>query len=177
MVQSRRAPTIYAVLIYAWIALGFGHVPLRPQAVSFGGDIALTSDYIYRGFSETNDKAALQLDLHASSPREPFAGVWTSTLDHKYLPYADYEVEEYIGQRFDSEQRLNTSITATNYSYLGGQQYYSNGLPAGLRLGFLPRPLTFSLAAIPNAVRYAGYSYYHLAVTRRTTRKRQVSGS
>ncbi len=154
MLQSRRATSIYAGLLYAWIVL----VPAQPaRAVSFGGDVALTSDYIYRGFSETNDKPALQLDLHASLATGTFAGVWTSTLDHKFKPYADYDVEEYIGQRFDLSSAWNTSITATNYSYLGGGQYYSSDYQeVSASVSYLDR-WTFALSAMPNAVRYWGY--------------------
>ena len=161
MVQSRRAPPIYAGLFYAWMALHLGFsAPAR--AVSFGGDVALTSDYIYRGFSETDNKGAVQLDLHASLSTGTFAGVWASTLDHKFMPYADYAVNEYIGQRFDLSSAWNTSITATNYSYLGGPQYYSNDYQEiSASVAYLDR-WTFSLAAIPDAVRYSGYGAYHI---------------
>jgi uncharacterized protein (TIGR02001 family) len=161
VVQSRRAPQIYAGLLYACIALCLAHAP-SARAVSFGGDVALTSDYIYRGFSETDNKGAVQLDLHASLATGTFAGVWTSTLDHKFLPYADYDVEEYIGQRFDLSSAWNTSITATNYSYLGGHQYYSNDYQeVSASVSYLDR-WTFSFGAIPNAVRYSSYGTYHL---------------
>jgi uncharacterized protein (TIGR02001 family) len=161
VVQLRRAPPIYIGLFYGWIALCLGFAP-SAGAVSFGGDVALTSDYIYRGFSETDNKGAVQLDLHASLATGTFAGVWTSTLDHKYLPYADYEVEEYIGQRFDLGSAWNTSITATNYSYLGGHQYYSNDYQeVSASVSYLDR-WTLSLSAIPNAVRYSAYGYYHI---------------
>jgi uncharacterized protein (TIGR02001 family) len=125
VVQSHRALSIYAGLLYAWMAVCLVHAP-SARAVSFGGDVAFTTDYLYRGLSETSDKGALQLDLHASIATGTFAGVWTSTLDHRFRPYADYKVEEYVGQRFDLSSAWNTSITATNYSYLGGDQPYSS---------------------------------------------------
>ena len=160
MVQSRRAPPIYAGLIYAWSALVLGSVAPAARAVTFGGDVAVTSDYIYRGFSETDDKAAAQVDLHASLATGTFAGLWSSSLDNKYPPYASYELEEYIGQRFDLSSAWNTSITATNYSYLGGQQYYSSDYQQiSASVSYLDR-WTFSLAAIPNAVRY--WDPYHI---------------
>lgn len=153
VVQSRRAPPIYAGLFYAWIALCLGSAP-SARAVSFGGDVALTTDYIYRGLSETDHKGAVQLDLHASLATGTFAGVWTSTLDNKFRPYASYELEEYIGQRFDLSSAWNTSITATNYSYLDGHQYYSSDYQQiAASISYLDR-WTFSLSAIPNALRY-----------------------
>jgi len=129
------------------------------RAVSFGGDAAITTDYIYRGLSETDHKGAVQLDLHASLATGTFAGVWASSLDHKYRPYADYDVEEYIGQRFDLSSAWNTSITATNYSYLGGSQLHSSDYQqVSASVSYLDR-WTFSISAIPNAQRYWGYEW------------------
>jgi uncharacterized protein (TIGR02001 family) len=153
--SSRRATPSRAGFLCTWIALGL--VPARPvQAISFGGNVAVTSDYIYRGYSESNDKAAVQLDLHASTLGGTFVGVWTSTLDNKFRPYADLELEEYIGQRFDLSSAWNTSVTVTNYSYVGGHQYYSSDYQQiTASVSYLDR-WTFSLSATPNALRYWG---------------------
>ena len=35
--------------------------------LSWGGNLAVTSDYIYRGVSESNGRAALQADVHADT--------------------------------------------------------------------------------------------------------------
>jgi uncharacterized protein (TIGR02001 family) len=157
VIQSRRATPSIAGLLCAWVAVS--PVPAQPlAAVTFGGDVALTSDYIYRGFSETDDKGAVQLDLHGSLLSGTFAGVWISTLDHRFRPYADYDVEEYIGQRFNLGSEWNTSVTATNYSYLGGHQDYSSDYQElSASVSYLDR-WTVSLSAMPNAVRYS-WSY------------------
>jgi uncharacterized protein (TIGR02001 family) len=171
VVQSCRAPPIYAGLFYAWIAFRLGSAP-SAQAVSFGGDVAITSDYIYRGVSETDNKGAVQLDLHASLATGTFAGVWSSTLDNKFLPHASYDVEGYIGQRFDLSSAWNTSITATNYSYLGGHQHYSSDYQQiAASISYLDR-WTLTLSAIPNAVRY--WDYY--GVTRSPAYDAETSG-
>jgi uncharacterized protein (TIGR02001 family) len=155
VVQSRRASPIHAGLLSAAIALGLTSPSVH--AVSFGGDVALTTDYIYRGYSETDHQRAVQLDLHASLATGTFAGVWASTLDHEYRPYANYDVQEYIGQRFDLSSAWNTSITATNYSYLGGRQHYSSDYQQiTASVSYLDR-WTFSVSAIPNELRYWGF--------------------
>ena len=129
-------------------------------AVSFGGDVAVTSDYIYRGFSESNHKAAVHLDLHGSLDSGTFAGVWVSSLDQNHLPYAEVDLEEYIGQRFDLNSEWNTSVTATNYSYQGGNQVYSRDYQQlSASVSWMDR-WTLIASAIPNAVRYWGeYKY------------------
>ena len=159
VVQSSRACSSHTGLLCAWIALSL--VPAQSAlAVSFGGDVALTSDYIYRGFSESNDKAAVQLDLHASLASGTFAGIWASSLDHEHRPYADVDLEEYLGQRFDLNSEWNTSVTATNYSYQGGNQVYSYDYQQlSASVSYLDR-WTLMVSAIPNAVRYWGEYHY-----------------
>jgi uncharacterized protein (TIGR02001 family) len=129
------------------------------RAVPFGGDAAITSDYIYRGLSETDHKGAVQLDLHASLASGTFAGVLASSLDHRYRPYTNYNLEEYIGQRFDLSSAWNTSVTVTNYQYPGARQYYwGDYQQLTASVSYLDR-WTFSISAIPNALRYSGVFY------------------
>jgi len=161
VIQSRRACPMRAGFLCTW-ALASLTAASWARAVSFGGDLALTSDYIYRGYSESNNKAALQLDLHASLQTGTFIGIWMSTLDKHSRPWASLDVEEYIGQRFDLSSAWNTSITATNYQYLGGHQGYSSDYQQiTASLSYLDR-WTFSLSAIPNMLRYAHYGEYRL---------------
>jgi uncharacterized protein (TIGR02001 family) len=161
VIQSRRAPSMRAGFLCTWALVGLTATP-SARAISFGGDVAVTSDYIYRGYSQTNNHGALQLDLHASTQTGTFLGVWTSTLDDRYRPWASFDVEEYIGQRFDLSSAWNTSITATNYQYLGGHQGYSSDYQQiTASVSYLDR-WTFSVSAIPNMLRYGQYGEYRL---------------
>jgi uncharacterized protein (TIGR02001 family) len=155
VIQSRRATPSRAGSLCTGLALSLVAAP-PTWAVSFGGDVALTSDYIYRGYSETNDKGALQLDLHASTLSGTFVGVWTSTLDSRFKPRADLEVQSYIGQRFDLSSAWNATVTAAAHSYVGGHQRDSSDYQElTASVSYLDR-WTFSLSASPNALRYWG---------------------
>jgi uncharacterized protein (TIGR02001 family) len=133
------------------VALGSG---TPAYAVSFGGSVAVTSDYIYRGYSETNNKGAAQLDLHLTTLNGTFFGVFASSLDRHSRPWADVDLEEYIGQRFLLSSAWSTSISATNYSYLGGNQSYSSDYQQlTASVSYLDR-WTLSFSAIPNMLRY-----------------------
>jgi uncharacterized protein (TIGR02001 family) len=156
VILSRRAIANTAGFLCTLVVLAF--VPAQlVHAISFGGNAALTTDYIYRGYSETNNKGAAQLDLHISTASGTFLGVWTSTLDNKYRPWADFDLEEYIGQRFVLSSAWNTSITATNYSYVGGRQTYSSDYQQiSASVSYLDR-WTLSISAIPNMLRYSRY--------------------
>ena len=80
--------------------------PRAAEAITFNGDLTYTSDYIYRGISQTGGRSAGQIDLHVATGDGTFAGVFASTVTrlwHKeYTTLGwDYELEEYVGHRFD----------------------------------------------------------------------------
>jgi uncharacterized protein (TIGR02001 family) len=133
--------------------------PRSATAVTFEGDITYTSDYVFRGISETAGRSAGQIDLHLTTRGGTFLGAFASTLGHLWrTPYEDlgwdYELEEYLGHRFDLSPSWSATLTAVNYSYLGGNAPVSNDyqeLSAAVSyLDFW----TVNVAAVPNAVRY-----------------------
>jgi uncharacterized protein (TIGR02001 family) len=133
--------------------------PRSVAAVTVAGDITYTSDYVFRGISETAGRSAGQIDLHLNTADGTFLGVFASTLGHVWhRPYADlgwdYELEEYLGHRFDLSPAWSATVTAVNYSYMGGNAPVSNDyqeLSAAVSyLDFW----TVTLAGVPNAVRY-----------------------
>jgi len=146
-----------ASLSHAGIVCAFATARLA-TAASVGGNVSITSDYIYRGLSESGGKPALQVDLHASTRNGDFVGIWASTRDHKLEPGANDDIEVYIGHRFDLSSAWNATLTALNYSYVGGNQDLSNDYQElSASLGYLDR-WTFSVSAVPNAVRYFMYN-------------------
>src|SRR5207237_7566537 len=121
VVQSRRAKPSCAGFLCTWVALAA--IPVQcAVAASFGGEVALTSDYIYRGLSESAGHAAVQVDLHASSAAGTFVGAWGSTRDHKLDPQGDYEVQLYLGHRLNLTSAWSTTLTAISYSYVGDSE-------------------------------------------------------
>ncbi len=128
----------------------------------FGGTLAVTSNYIYRGVSESDGQGALQADLHGSTAGGTFAGIWATTRDRDLEPGTWGETQLYLGQRLN----LSTSWTAT----LGARaDYFVGGTPRrsddyqelSFTLTWLDQ-LSFSLTAIPAAVRYSTYEQrYH----------------
>jgi len=127
------------------------------SGLSLGGNLVLTSDYIYRGVSSSNNDAALQADLHVASSGGTFLGVWGSTRDNKFEPYANYDIEIYLGHRFDVSNAWSVSVEARGHYPVGGPQESSDDYQqisaAVTYLDFW----TLSVTAIPNAVRYWFY--------------------
>jgi uncharacterized protein (TIGR02001 family) len=121
--------------------------------LSFGGSLAYTTDFIYRGLSESGGHGAGQFDLHADTGGT-FAGVWASTRDHDLDPYADYDVEVYLGHRFNLSNAWGASLSARGRFYVGGDQPFSNDYQEiSAALTYLDS-WSLSITVIPNAVQY-----------------------
>jgi uncharacterized protein (TIGR02001 family) len=71
--------------------------PHSPAAGTWGGSIALTSDYFIRGITRTNDQAALQLDLHYADTSGILAGVFASNTQIDAGDSRDVELNGYLG--------------------------------------------------------------------------------
>lgn len=128
--------------------------------LSTGGNIALTSDYIYRGVSESDGRGALQAELHVSDTGGSFGGVWASTRDRDLEPGAGYDLELYLGQRFNLGNAWSASLSARSHYPLGAGRPATDYQEVSAALAWLDRA-TFSLSYIPNAVRW--YDYQRIA--------------
>lgn len=140
------------------LLLGAGAGQAQAQGLtsdlSVGGSLALTSDYIYRGVSESGGDPAGQADLHVHNSGGTYLGVWGSTRDHNLDPYADYDVELYLGHRFDLSNTWGVTVEGRAHYYVGGTQEVSDDYQQiSGSLTYLDR-WTLSVTAIPNAVRY-----------------------
>lgn len=80
---------------------------------SFSGSAAITNDYVFRGYSQTDSDPAFQAGLTASHESGFFAGVWGSNVD--VGSDADIEVDLSVGY----------SNTVDNLTYTVGGYYYT----------------------------------------------------
>ena len=130
-------------------ALAAGLADLTP-----GGSLAVTSDYIYRGVSESGGDPAAQVDLHARTMGGTYFGVWSSTRDNDLEPYANADLEVYLGHRFDVTNNWGVTLEGRAHYYLGGNQPVNDDYQQiSATVSYLDR-WTLSVTAIPNAVRY-----------------------
>jgi uncharacterized protein (TIGR02001 family) len=136
-----------------WLAAA-GLAPRIARAISVDGDLSYTSDYIYRGISETGGHGAAQVDVHLTTRDGTFAGAFASTLGRVMFYHWDYEMETYLGHRFDISPLWSTTLTAVNYAYYGGNALVSNDYQElTLAASYLDR-WTLSVSASPNVNRY-----------------------
>jgi uncharacterized protein (TIGR02001 family) len=125
------------------------------NGLSVGGGLALTSDYIYRGVSESDGHGAVQADLHLSTSGGTFLGVWSSSRDDNLEPYANAVLDVYLGHRFDLSTDWNVVLSGRSHYYLGASEYQPSDDYQEIAAAFtyLDR-WSVSITAIPNAVRY-----------------------
>ena len=133
--------------------------PRAADAITFNGDLTYTSDYIYRGISQTGGRSAGQIDLHVGTSDGTFVGVFASTVSRLWhrgydtLGW-DYEIEEYLGHRFDLSTSWSTTVTGVNYQYKHGNAPINNDYQElSVAVSYLDS-WTLTAAYIPNAVRY-----------------------
>lgn len=124
-----------------------------------GGDIALTSDYIYRGVSESDGHGAVQADLHVFSPEGTFLGAWASSRDSDLEPGASALLDLYLGHRFTLDSSWAAVLTGRARNYLGASssEPSANYQEVAAALNYLDS-WSVSLTLIPNAVRYWFYT-------------------
>jgi uncharacterized protein (TIGR02001 family) len=147
-----------AAFLRAWLLNGALSVPSAYALalggnIDVGGSLALTSDYIYRGVSASNGHAAAQADLHLDV-NGSYLGVWGSTRDNQLYPYADYEVEIYLGHRFELAGSWSGSLSArAHYFVAGAPQGAADYEELAAAVTWLDR-WTLSVSVLPNVPHY-----------------------
>jgi hypothetical protein len=71
--------------------------PRCAAADAWGGSLAVTSDYVVRGISRSDDRAALQLDLHYLNASGFVAGLFASNAQIDGNESRDVEIDAFAG--------------------------------------------------------------------------------
>jgi uncharacterized protein (TIGR02001 family) len=128
--------------------------PICAAADLWGGSLALTSDYIVRGISRSNDRAALQFDVHYSNDSGFLAGLFASNTQIDTGDPSDVELDAFVGFAWTSSGVWRGRALLSHYAYPwdrhgSGYDYDEVDLDATYQ-GWLNIGLVYS----PNAPRY-----------------------
>src|SRR5574337_82858 len=135
-------------------------VTAAQAAEPWGGALALTSDYVFRGVSQTDGQAAVQADLHARSGTGWFGGAWASTVKPAPSYETAHELDLYAGYGWALSDRWAATIAYVRYLYPDAPPYsHYDAYELSAALRFDDR-LSLSAAVSPDARRYsvAGWS-------------------
>lgn len=125
----------------------------------WSGSVAATTDYVFRGVSQTYGGAALQAGLNYQSPAGWFAGSWASNVD----PYpfgSDFaEVDLYAGYGWAlaPEWTARASYTRYLYAFDHRRNPYDYGELAA-SIGFEDR-LAATVSYQPDSTRFSSLGY------------------
>ena len=90
-------------------------------------NLAVTSDYVFRGISQTDFDPALQGGLdYAFGDSGFYVGVWGSNVDFVDGDGPDIEVDSFIGYSADVSESWNLDFSLVRYSYFGEQDAYGS---------------------------------------------------
>ena len=120
-------------------------------AVSYGGSLAITSDYLVRGISRSNHDVSPQADLHAAFGNGVDVGVFAASVQTGPNHLHNTEVSGFVGFAKDIADEWHTRTVVNHYSYpwnRAGSQYDYDEL--NLDVAF-EQWLTFSAMYSPNA--------------------------
>lgn len=85
--------------------------------IKWACSLALTSDYIQQGLSQTRGKPAIQGGLRAQIDQRWTLGAWASSIDRYDWQSARTEIDIYAARAWRLSPEWITSLTATHYFY------------------------------------------------------------
>lgn len=94
---------------------------------NFSWNAGVTSDYVFRGISQSNRDIAFQGGVdYAFGDSGFYAGAWGSNVDFQDVLGPDIEVDLYVGYNTDITDNVNFDVMLTRYTYHGSDGLYGN---------------------------------------------------
>lgn len=95
------------------------------EASIFSWNAALSSDYVFRGVSQNDERPTLQLGADLNFDNGFYVGVWGSNVDFG-TGGPDLELDTYLGWNVDLSDSWNLDLMLTRYNYIGEQDSYGD---------------------------------------------------
>lgn len=143
------------------------------NAAGLSGSLTLTSDYVFRGYTQTNKKPALQGGIEFEAESGFYAGAWGSSIS--WLSDADpdvssqLELDGYIGYRNQLSDTISFDVGALYYGYPGSYPSGFNDadtveLYAGLSAGIFSVKYSYAVTDLFGIVDSDGSSYLETGI-------------
>jgi len=109
------------------------------QAEGISGNVTLTSDYVWRGVSQTQNNGAIQGGFDYAHETGFYVGVWGSNVD--FDSDGSIELDYYAGYSTDITEDINVDVGVLKYAYpdesgLNFTEGYINVSYMGFTLGY-----------------------------------------
>lgn len=149
MRKSLIATTIAGAFSLPSVALA-ADAPAAASPHTFTGNLALVSDYRFRGLSQTGKQAAIQGSIDYAHVSGFYLGTWASGINANQYPNATMEWDLYGGYKFEPVKDVGIDLGLIHVYYPGGKSTAATTTFAS-RAGTTTYPNTTEL--------YAGVSY------------------
>lgn len=103
---------------------------------NFGASVALTTDYVFRGVSQTNEDPAIQGSLDYAHPSGFYLGVWASNVDEIIISKGNIEIDYYAGYTAEFFKGFSYDVSLIYYSYPSGGDPEPDYIEGHLGLGY-----------------------------------------
>ena len=142
--------------------LGVAVVTTAPMAASAGeisGNVAWTTDYSFRGVSQTNEKMAVQGGFDYGFESGAYVGVWASNVNFDDVRLTDpveaaasnssensTETDYYVGYAFNASESVSVDLSVWHFTYPGAesasnyQEYVASVSVADFTFGLVYSP-------------------------------------
>jgi len=155
--------TTLSSLLTASLMLGLATTSTQSQAVELSGDITFTSDYAFRGISQTDEAPAIQGGLTLSDESGFYVSVWGSSVDFGGQGTLEFDVM--LGWSGAINEDWSVDVGVMRYGYpnteFAGSNFYE--LYGSLSYEDFTFGLAYSDDYYANAgtyfYLYGGYSY------------------
>lgn len=114
-----------AMLSLPVTALAQDEAAAEEASSPFSWNLALTSDYVYRGVSQSDEKPALQLGGDFSFGPGFYVGGWASNVDFGDGG-PDFEYDAFVGWNTDLNDSFNLDLSVVRYMYSGASDDFGN---------------------------------------------------
>ena len=113
-----RFTTRFALAIVAVSVVGQAHA--QDATWDFGGNVALTSDYVFRGVSQNDEDPALQAGLELTHvPSGLYGAIWGSNVDFGDDIGSNAEIDFVLGWGHPFNEDLALDVNISRYTYPG----------------------------------------------------------
>lgn len=161
--NKMKTATKMKTLATSMMLLGLSAGSFSASAVELSGDITFTSDYAFRGVSQTEEAPAIQGGLSLASESGFYVSVWGSNVD--FLAEGTLELDVMLGWSGAINDDWSTDVGIMRYGYPNAEIEGSNFWEIYGSLSY--KDLTFGLAYSDDYYAnsgkfyyiYAGYSY------------------
>ena len=106
-------------IIIAGSLLACASIVAAAEQSAFSANVALTTDYVFRGISQTFEEPAIQGGFDFNDASGFYAGIWGSNVDFRDGDQAQIEVDVYGGYSAEAANGLGWDVGVIHYDYPG----------------------------------------------------------